>query len=128
MDERYKISTPQDAVSLVMMEMAYLDAEQPRVLLLDARGQLVEKVSLYQRADTSSVLRGAKVFCPTILLTCPGLILCYNHPSSDPTASPEDREVTRQLVEAGRLLEVELVDHIIIGHPHYVSLKAEMGW
>ena len=79
MDERYKITTPADAANLVMMDMAYLDAEQMRVLLLDARGQLIEKVSLYQGTATSSVLRTAEVFRPAILRKCPALILCHNH-------------------------------------------------
>jgi DNA repair protein RadC len=91
MDERYKITTPADAANLVMMDMAYLDAEQTRVLLLDARGQLVEKVSPYQGTANSSVLRAAEVFRPAILRKCPGLILCHNHPSGDPQPSPKDR-------------------------------------
>jgi DNA repair protein RadC len=91
MDTRYKISTPLDAANLVMMEMAYLDTEQTRVLLLDARGQLVEKASLYQGTANSSVLRAAEVFRPAIIRKCPGLILCHNHPSGDPTPSPKDR-------------------------------------
>jgi hypothetical protein len=90
-DERYKIATPQDAANLVMMDMAYLDTEQMRVLLLDARGQLVEKVSLYQGTANSSVLRAAEVFRPAILCKCPGLIICHNHPSGDPEPSPKDR-------------------------------------
>jgi DNA repair protein RadC len=91
MDERYQITTPQDAANLVMMDMAYLDAEQTRVLLLDAKGQLVEKVSLYQGTANSSVLRAAEVFRPAVIRKCPGLILCHNHPSGDPTPSPKDR-------------------------------------
>jgi len=128
MDERYKISSPQDAANLVMMDMAYLDIEQISVLLLDTRGQLVEKVSLYQGTANSSVLRAAEVFRPAILRKCPGLILCHNHPSGDPQPSPEDIEATRQLVEAGRILDIELVDHIIIGHQRFVSLKEHLRW
>jgi DNA repair protein RadC len=90
MDERYRITTPADAANLEMMDMAYLDAEQTRVLLLDARGQLVEKVSLYQGTANSSVLRAAEVFRPAIIRTCPGLILCHTHLSGDPTPQPED--------------------------------------
>ena len=111
-----------------MMDMAYLDAEQMRVLLLDARGQLVEKVSLYQGTATSSVLRTAEVFRPAILRKCPALILCHNHPSGDPTPSPEDIKATKQLVAAGRVLDIELVDHIIIGHQRFVSLKEHLRW
>ena len=74
-DTRYKISTPADAANLVMLDMAYLDTEQMRLLLVDAKGQLVEKTSLYQGTANSSVLRAAEVFRPAIIRNCPGLIL-----------------------------------------------------
>jgi DNA repair protein RadC len=94
LDVRYKIRTPADAANLVMLDLAYLDTEQIRVLLLDGRGQLVEKVSLYQGTANSSVLRAAEVFRPAIIRTCPGLILCHTHPSGYPTPQPKD---SRQL-------------------------------
>ena len=97
-------------------------------LLLDSKSQLVEKTSLYQGTANSSVLRAAEVFRPAIIRNCPGLILCHNHPSGDPTPSPEDIETTLQLVEAGRILDIELVDHIIIGHQRFVSLKGHLKW
>jgi DNA repair protein RadC len=127
-DTRYKIRTPADAANLVMLDLAYLDTEQMRILLLDAKGQLVEKISSYQGTANSSVLRAAEVFRPAIIRNCPGLILCHNHPSGDPTPSPEDITSTRQLVEAGRILDIELVDHIIIGHQRFVSLKEHLRW
>jgi DNA repair protein RadC len=127
-DTRYRISTPADAANLVMLDMAYLDTEQMRILLLDAKSQLIEKASLYQGTANSSVLRAAEVFRPAIIRNCPGLILCHNHPSGDPTPSPDDIETTKQLVEAGRILDIELVDHIIIGHQRFVSLKEHLRW
>ncbi len=127
-DARYKISTPADAANLVMLDMAYLDTEQMRILLLDAKSQLVEKVSLYQGTANSAVLRAAEIFRPAIIRNCPGLILCHNHPSGDPTPSDEDIVSTKQLVEAGRILDIELVDHIIIGHQRFVSLKEHLRW
>jgi DNA repair protein RadC len=127
-DARYKITTPADAANLVMLDLAYLDTEQMRILLLDAKGQLVEKISSYQGTANSSVLRAAEVFRPAIIRNCTGLILCHNHPSGDPTPSPEDIEATEQLVEAGRILDIELVDHIIIGHQRFVSLKGHLKW
>ncbi len=127
-DAKYKISTPADAANLVMLDLAYLDTEQTRILLLDARGQVIEKASLYQGTAISSVLRAAEVFRPAILRNCPGLILCHNHPSGDPTPSPDDLETTRRLVEAGRILDIELVDHIIIGHQRFVSLRELLKW
>lgn len=127
-DTRYKISSPADAANLVMLDLAYLDTEQMCVLLLDAKSHLVEKASLYQGTANSSVLRAAEVFRPAIIRNCPGLILFHNHPSGDPTPSREDIETTKQLVEAGRILDIELVDHIIIGHQRFVSLKEHLGW
>lgn len=127
-DARYKISTPADAAHLVMLEMAYLDNEQMRILLLDSKGQLVEKVSLYQGTVNSSVLRTAEIFRPAIIRNCPALILCHNHPSGDPAPSPEDIKTTKQLVQAGRALDIQLVDHIIIGHQRFISLKEQMKW
>ena len=127
-DARYKISTPAEAANLVMLDLAYLDTEQMRILLLDSKSQLVEKISSYQGTANSSVLRAAEVFRPAIIRNCPGLILCHNHPSGDPTPSPEDIEATLQLVEAGRILDIELVDHIIIGHQRFVSLKGHLKW
>ena len=99
-----------------------------RVLLLDAKSQLVEKVNLYQGTANSSVLRAAEVFRLAIIRNCPGLILCHNHPSGDPTPSPEDIEATKQLVAADRILDIELVDHLIIGHQRFVSLKEHQRW
>jgi DNA repair protein RadC len=87
-DARYQVRTPADAATLVMLDMAYLDTEQMRLLLLDSKSQLVEKASLYQGTATSSVLRAAEVFRPAVIRNCPGLILCHNHPSGDPTPSP----------------------------------------
>ena len=127
-DTRYRISTPADAANLVMLDMAYLDSEQMRILLLDSKSQLVEKVNLYQGTANSSVLRAAEIFRPAIIRNCPGLILCHNHPSGDPTPSPEDIEATKHLVAAGRILDIELVDHIIIGHQRFVSLKEHLRW
>src|SRR5450755_4211253 len=127
-DTRYKISTPAEAANLVMLDMAYLDTEQMRILLLDSKGQLVEKANLYQGTANSAVLRAAEVFRPAVIRNCPGLILCHNHPSGDPAPSPEDIEATRQLVEAGRILDIELVDHLIIGHQRFVSLKEHLRW
>ena len=127
-ETRYPIRTPADAANLVMLDLAYLDTEQLRILLLDSRGQLVEKVASYQGTVNRAVARAAEIFRPAVIRNCPGLILCHNHPSGDPTPSPEDIEATQRLVEAGRLLDIELVDHIIIGQQRFVSLKQHLGW
>jgi DNA repair protein RadC len=98
-EEKYQITSPKDAANLVMMEMAYLDHEQMRILILDTKNQVVENISRYQGTVNSSVLRAAEIFRPAVIRNCPGVIICHNHPSGDPTPSPEDRpQVTRFFV------------------------------
>src|SRR6266571_2092905 len=127
-DEKYQIKSPADAANLVMMEMTHLDHEQMRILILDTKNQVIENISRYQGTVNSSVLRAAEIFRPAIIRNCPGVIVCHNHPSGDPTPSPEDIAVTRQLVEAGKVLDIELVDHLVIGNHRFVSLKERMRW
>jgi DNA repair protein RadC len=127
-EEKYRISSPGDAANLVMVDMAYLDHEQLRILTLDTKNQVVENISRYRGTVNSSVLRAAEVFRPAVVRNCPAVIVCHNHPSGDPTPSPEDILVTQQLVEAGRHLDIELVDHLIIGNQRFVSLKEQLRW
>jgi DNA repair protein RadC len=127
-DEKYQIKSPADAANLVMSDMMYLDHEQMRILVLDTKNQVMENVSRYQGTVNSSVLRAAEIYRQAIIRNCPALIICHNHPSGDPTPSPEDIQVTEQLVEAGKLLDIELVDHIVIGSHRFVSLKERLRW
>ena len=95
MDAKYKVRTPADAANLVMLDLAYLDTEQMRILLLDAKSQLVEKISSYQGTVNSSVLRAAEIFRPAIIRNSPGLILCHNRPSR--TGQPRYPEAGRAI-------------------------------
>jgi DNA repair protein RadC len=127
-EEKYQIKSPRDAANLVMIEMTHLDHEEMRILVLDTKNQVIENVNRYQGTVNSSVLRVAEIFRPAITRNCPAIIVCHNHPSGDPTPSPEDIAVTEQLVKAGKLLDIELVDHLIIGSQKYVSLKERLHW
>ncbi len=127
-EEKYQIRSPKDAASLVMVEMMHLDYEQMRILVLDTKNQVVENINRYQGTVNSSVLRVAEIFRPAITRNCPAVIVCHNHPSGDPTPSPEDIAVTEQMVQAGKLLDIELVDHVIIGSHRYTSLKERLRW
>ena len=127
-EEKYQIITPADAARLVMPEIAYLDHEQVQVIVLDTKNQVVCDICLYKGTVTSSVQRAAEIFRPAIVRNCPGIIVCHNHCSGDPTPSPEDIEVNKQLVAAGQLLDVEVVDHLIIGCHRFVSLKERLRW
>jgi DNA repair protein RadC len=127
-DEKIQIKSPSDAANLLMPDMTYLDHEQMRILILDTKNQVVENVSRYQGTVNSSVLRAAEIFRPAVIRNCPAVIVCHNHPSGDPTPSPEDLQVTAQLVEAGKVLDIELVDHLVIGNHKFVSLKEQLRW
>ncbi len=127
-EKKYQIRSADDAFSLVRMDMMYLDTEQMRVLVLDTQNQVVANLCLYQGTVNSAVLRAAEIFRPAIARKAANIIVCHNHPSGNPTPSPEDLEVTKQLVSAGKVLDIELLDHLIIGNPRFVSLKERMHW
>lgn len=122
-EQRPRISSPADAARLLMFEMAYLAQEQLRVLCLDTKNHVIAQTVVYQGTVNSSAVRVAEVFRPAISRTCPSVIVAHNHPSGDPTPSPEDVRTTEQLRKAGELLDIELLDHIVIGRNQFVSLK-----
>ncbi|HTI15244.1 MAG TPA: DNA repair protein RadC [Dictyobacter sp.] len=127
-ETRYRITSVDDAARLVRMEMMYLDHEELYILLLDMKNQVVDIIKRYKGTVSSSVLRIAEIVRPAITRNCPRLIICHNHPSGDPHPSPEDILVTQQLVEAGKILDIDILDHIIIGNPRYLSLKEQLHW
>lgn len=128
MEKRYQITSADDAARLMRLEMMYLDHEEMHIILLDTRNQVVERIKRYKGTVNSSVLRIAEIMRPAITRNCPRIIVSHNHPSGDPTPSHEDIDVTHQLAEAGKLLDIDLLDHIIIGNPRYVSLKEQLRW
>ncbi len=101
-----------------------------RILVLDTKNRVIENINRYQGTVNSSVLRAAEVYRPAVIRNCPAIIICHNHPSGDPTPSPEDIAVTQQLVAAaaGQHLDIELVDHLVIGNQRFVSLKERLRW
>ncbi len=128
-DEKYTIRSVYDAVRLVRPEMELLDHEEMRVLLLDTKYGVVANHRLYQGTVNSTVLRAGEIFRPAVSRNCPGIMLFHNHPTGNPEPSPEDIATTEQLIHAGLLLDVELVDHIIIGsNNRFVSLKERLHW
>ena len=128
-EEKPRIQSPQDAANLVLYEMGALDQEHLRVLLLDTRNQVMQVVDVYKGSLNSSVIRVGEVFRAAVQRNAAAIIVAHNHPSGDPTPSPEDVAVTRAIVEAGELLDIEVLDHLVIGKNRYVSLKSKgMGF
>ena len=117
------INCSEDVQRLLGPEMSVLAQEQLRVLLMDRRNRVLGQRVVYQGNVFSSVVRPAEVFRPAVVESLPAIVIAHNHPSGDPDPSPEDVAITRELVQAGKLLGVELLDHIVIGGKRHVSLK-----
>jgi DNA repair protein RadC len=122
--ERVIITSPQDVADQVQYKMANLDQEELWVLLLDSRNQLVRIEQLYRGTLNSSSVRPAEVFRSGIRHNAAALIIVHNHPSGDPTPSPEDVQLTRILIEAGHLIEMPVLDHVVIGLRGNISIKS----
>lgn len=122
-DERTAINSPADAAALVQPEMSLLDKEHLRTILLDRRNRVMEIVEVYQGSVNSSQVRVGEIFQAAIGRNASSIVVIHNHPSGDPTPSPDDVAVTRTIVQAGKLLDIDILDHLVIGHGKWVSLK-----
>lgn len=122
-EECYQIKSPADAAALLMLEMSHLDQEQLRTLLLDTKNRVKAIHTVYQGSVDAALIRVSEVFKAAIRQNAPAIILAHNHPSGAPDPSPEDILVTRQIIEAGELLDIQVVDHLVIGQGRWVSLR-----
>jgi DNA repair protein RadC len=108
-----------------MYEMGALKQEHLRVLLLDTRNQLIRITEVYQGSLHTSLIRIGEIFRDAVRENAASVIVAHNHPSGDPSPSPEDVAVTRAMIDAGRLLDIEVLDHLVIGTGRFVSLKSK---
>ena len=124
--QKPRITSPASAANLLMLDMGTLDQEHLRILLLDIKNYVIASPTIYIGNTDGITIRAKEVFRPAVKANATAIILAHNHPSGDPTPSPEDVQMTRRIVEAGKLLDIKVTDHIIIGHQRFVSLK-EVG-
>lgn len=122
-DQRPQITCPADAANMLMLEMSPLEQEHLKVLLLDTKNYVVAVPQVYVGNVNTSIIRIGEVFKEAVRKNATSVILIHNHPSGDPTPSPEDVQVTQRIIEAGKLLDIEVLDHIIIGGQRFVSFK-----
>lgn len=122
-EERPSIHSPQDAADLLMYEMGALEQEHLRVLLMDTRNRVLHIEEVYQGSLNSSQVRVGELFKAAIRRNAAAIIVAHNHPSGDPSPSPDDIAITRAIVQAGKLLDVDVLDHVVIGRGRFVSLK-----
>ena len=121
--QRPQIKSPADAAQLLMLEMGILEQEEVRTMLLDTRNRVLAVPMIYRGSLNSTSMRMAEVFKDAIRANSAGIIVAHNHPSGDPSPSAEDVRVTKTLVQAGKLLDIDVLDHIVISQNRYVSLK-----
>lgn len=122
-EERPAIHSPADAADMLRYEMSALEQEELRVMLLDTRNHVLNTDTIYRGSLNTSQVRVGELFKNAVRRNAAAIIVIHNHPSGDPTPSPDDVAVTRAIVQAGKLLDIEVLDHLIIGHGRYVSLK-----
>lgn len=122
-EDRPIINSPADAAALVQYEMSGLEQEELRVILLNTRNHVLAISKVYRGSLNSSQVRIGELFKTAVRRNAAAIIVVHNHPSGDPTPSPDDVALTRAVVEAGRLLDIEVLDHLIVGKGRWVSLK-----
>ena len=123
---RPSISEPEDVVRLLGAEMGLLEQEELRVLLLNTKNQVQAVTTVYRGNVNATQVRVAELFRDAVRRNCPAVVAVHNHPSGDPTPSRDDIRLTQDLVRAGALLDIELLDHIVLAAgSRHVSLRSE---
>ena len=120
---RWTIRAPRDVAERLILQMGRLEREELRVVLLNTKNAVLRVSTVYQGNVSSSLVRVGELYRDAVRLNASGIILVHNHPSGDPTPSPDDLHLTAQALAAGRLLDIELLDHLVIGHDAFVSLR-----
>ena len=120
---RWTIRGPHDIADRLVMQMGRLEREELRVVLLDTKNHVLRVATVYQGNVSSSLVRVGELFRDAVRVNAAGVILVHNHPSGDPSPSPDDLHLTAEALAAGRLLDIQLLDHLVIGHDAYVSLR-----
>jgi DNA repair protein RadC len=120
----WRIRAPADLAERLVPAMGHLEREELRSVLLNTKNKVTGMVTVYAGNLAGSSVRVGEVFREAVRLQAAAMVVVHNHPSGDPSPSAEDLRITRELAEAGRLLDIELLDHLVIGHGRWVSLRA----
>lgn len=122
-DVKVKISSPEDIVEIVMEDMRYLKKEYLKTIFLNTKNIVIDVKDLSIGSLNSSIVHPREIFSEAIRKSSSSIVICHNHPSGDPTPSQEDINITKRLFEVGKLVGIDLLDHVIIGDGNYISLK-----
>jgi DNA repair protein RadC len=120
---RWSVRSPRDVADRLVLQMGRLEREELRVVILNTRNAVLRIVTAYQGNVSASLVRVGELFRDAVRLDAAGVILVHNHPSGDPTPSPDDLHLTAEALAAGRLLDIDVLDHLVVGHDAWVSLR-----
>ena len=120
---RLQVKSPSDIAPVLMAEMSHLDQEHLRTVLLDTKNRVQAIHTVYVGSLNASMVRVGEVFKEAVRRNSAAVIVSHNHPSGEPTPSPEDVLVTREIVSAGKMLDIDVLDHLVIGQGRYVSMR-----
>lgn len=126
-EERFTIRSPEDAASYLMTDMTSLNQEHFVVLFMNVKNEVLHKQTIFIGSLNSAIVHPREIFREAVKRSAASIICAHNHPSGSPSPSPEDIEVTKRLVDAGALMGIEVLDHVIIGDHQFISLK-EKGY
>jgi DNA repair protein RadC len=120
---RWSIRSPRDVADRLVLQMGRLEREELRVVILNTKNVVLRVTTAYQGNVSASLVRVGELFRDAVRLDAAGVILVHNHPSGDPTPSPDDLHLTAEALAAGRLLDIDVLDHLVIGHDAWASLR-----
>ena len=123
LEKNYIISKPEDIYDLVKDDMKYFEQEHFRILMLNTKNIVINIKDIFIGASDSSVIETRKVFKEALKYNAKNITICHNHPSGDPDPSKEDVNISLRIKEAGKIIGIDLLDHIIIGDNRFISLK-----
>ena len=123
LEKKYIISKPEDIYNLVKDDMKYFEQEHFRILMLNTKNIVINIKDIFIGASDSSVIETRKVFKEALKYNAKNITICHNHPSGDPDPSKEDVNISLRIKEAGKIIGIDLLDHIIIGDNRFISLK-----
>lgn len=126
-EQRYTIRSPEDAANFLMQDMTSLQQEHFVCLFLNVKNQILHKKTIFVGSLNASIVHPREIFREAVKRSAASIICAHNHPSGIPTPSPEDIDVTTRLYEAGKIVGVDLLDHVIIGDHQFISMK-EKGY
>lgn len=122
-EDRPQVGSPDDVANLLQIEMAALEQEELRVVLLDTKHRIMRTLTVYRGSVNQAQVRVAEVFRDAVRQNATAIVVVHNHPSGDPTPSAADVSLTVELARAGEMLDIDLLDHLIIGQGRWLSLR-----